>query len=207
MLTVWCVYWGDKYSVEYIHILKRMVERNLTIPHHFMCLTNQHIDGIDTHHEISNKQGWFQKSDLLTITGKNLYFDLDVVITGNVDGFVGTDAEIRTCKNWAQSGWGGCQSSVMYWDIPVDVVQGFDFETRAKWPPTSELPYIYGDQEIITEYRDSNELQVDYFNESQVQSYKYHLRNGLTPDCRVAIFHGKPDPHEVHDKWVVEARA
>jgi len=207
VLTVWCVLWGDKYPIEYVHVLKRMVERNLTIPHKFKCLTDQIIDGIETVPQISNKKGWFQKSDLLTFDGPCLYFDLDVVITGNVDGFVGTDAEIRTCKNWAQSGWGGCQSSVMYWQRPVDVVQGFDFAGRAKWPPTPSPPYIYGYQEIITEYRDAGLLDVDYFPESEVASYKYHLRNGLTPDCRVAIFHGKPDPHEVDDEWVLQCRA
>jgi len=207
MLSVWCVYWGDKYPKEYVHILKRMVERNLTIPHRFRCLTDQHIEGIDTHPEISDKQGWFQKCDLLTLEGENLYFDLDVVIVGNVDGFVGTDAEIKSCKNWAESGYGGVQSSVMYWKKPVLAMQDFDFETRAHWPAKNYLPYIYGDQEIITEYRDAGELQVDYFDESQVQSFKYHLRQGLTHDCRVAVFHGKPDPADVDDPWVLEARA
>ena len=40
------VYWGNKFSKDYVY--NRHVERNSTVPHRFVCLTDQALDGIDT---------------------------------------------------------------------------------------------------------------------------------------------------------------
>ena len=34
--TVACVYWGDKFPIEYVYNLKSAVERNTTIKHNFI---------------------------------------------------------------------------------------------------------------------------------------------------------------------------
>ena len=34
-----CLKWGDKYGPEYVNKLYRMVQRNLTIDHEFVCFT------------------------------------------------------------------------------------------------------------------------------------------------------------------------
>ncbi len=56
MLTVVCFYWHDftrgnrGYSFEhdYVRILKAMVQRNLTLPHRFVCVTDDIIDDVET---------------------------------------------------------------------------------------------------------------------------------------------------------------
>ena len=200
MLTVWCVYWGDKYPEYYVHRLKSEVEKHLTIPHQFKCLTDQMIAGIETVPQVSSKQGWWQKNDLFWFDGPSLYFDLDTVITGNLDVFVGTRATVRTLRNWAASGHGGCQSSIMYWEHARVIYDAFDPQD-AHWPPINKPGYLWGDQEHITAMRDGGELDVDYFNPAHAKSYKYHCRNELPAHCRAVIFHGKPDPHEVSEPW------
>ena len=39
MKNVVCLYWGNKYKVEYVKILYNMVQRHLTIPHKFIIYT------------------------------------------------------------------------------------------------------------------------------------------------------------------------
>ena len=40
MKNVICMKWGDKFGPEYVNRLHRMVEKNLTIPHRFVCFTD-----------------------------------------------------------------------------------------------------------------------------------------------------------------------
>ena len=35
-----CVFYGTKYKFEYVQNLYNMVQRNLTIPHNFVCFTD-----------------------------------------------------------------------------------------------------------------------------------------------------------------------
>ena len=207
MLTVWSVCWGSKYHHDEVRLLQRMVERNLTIPHQFKCLTDQDIIGIQCVPQISDKPGWWQKWDLFSFVGQNLYFDLDVVLTGNVDCFVGTDKDIKTCLNWAVSGHMGVQSSIMYWADARKIYAAYDPITCGCWPPFSKPNTLHGDQCRLTELRDSGQIEADYFDSKHTRSFKYHLRQGLTDDCRVAIFHGDPKPDKVNDAWVKEARS
>ena len=200
MLKVWCVLWGDKYSHYYPQRLQREVKKYLTIPHQFVCLSDQIIEGVETVPQVSNKQGWWQKIDLLSFTGPSLYFDLDTVITDNLDVFAGTDKTIRTLKNWASSGHGGCQSSIMYWEDARVVFDSFDPSVMT-WPPVNKPGLPWGDQGVLTQMRDDRKLDVDYFDPRYGLSYKYSCRNGLPDDCRAVIFHGKPDPHEVNEPW------
>jgi len=201
MLKVWCVYWSSKYSEYYVHRLKREVEKHLPIPHQFLCLTNQRIEGVETVPEVSSKQGWWQKCDLFSFTGPSLYFDLDTVITGDLSVFIGTDKALRILKNWAASGHGGCQSSIMYWE-DAQAIQALCDSYAMPWPQTHLQPgIVWGDQGLITDLRDSGKIEVDYFNPAHALSYKYSCRNGLPEDCRAVIFHGKPDPHEVQEPW------
>ena len=39
-LNVCCVYWGDKFSTDYVQTLYYMVRRHLTIPHNFIVFTD-----------------------------------------------------------------------------------------------------------------------------------------------------------------------
>ena len=134
-LTVYCVYWGDKYDKAYVYALKEMVDRNLTIPHEFVCITTEKLPGIQTKLPFGPWHGWWQKMNLwapFIAQGPSLYFDLDVIITGNIDYLAEyTDCQLAAPANWARSGHGGIQSSVMAWKgIHVDVLSRRDLPPR-----------------------------------------------------------------------------
>ncbi len=184
-----------------VDILQRMVDRHLSLPHEFICITE------------SDLPGWWGKVRLFGNNShqRNLWLDLDIAITGSLDGLVvPLTSDLRIAKNWAQSGWGGCQSSVMYWEGDSGKVINDEFDPAiAHWPPINKPGVVlWGDQEWITQLRDEKRLAVEYFNPVDVVSYKYHCRDvGLPKGAKVAVFHGNPGPYEVSDKWVMEARS
>ena len=195
MLDVFSVFWGDKYNKAYVYALKEMVAKNLTLPHRFRCITNQHLPGINTVLPPVSYPGWWQKIGLfapLLATGPSVYFDLDVVITGNVDYLADYTDRFSAPANWAQSGYGGIQSSVMCWPgnwtAPYERFDWQDMQKRKVW----------GDQEYLWEL-----LGDDWQRIPHVGSYKYHCKQSVPSDMRVMVFHGKPDPDEVTDPWIL----
>jgi len=192
-LTVFCVYWGDKYDKAYVYALKEAVEKNLSTPHDFVCITTDSFPGIQTRKPHVPYSGWWQKIGLFApriATGPSLYFDLDVVITGSLDYLVPfTQHQFSSPSNWAQSGHGGIQSSVMAWEGNWhEPYETFDY------PVDSER--LWGDQEYLWELLGDNWVKMP-----QIGSYKYHVRptGSIPDDMAVCVFHGKPDPHEVSD--------
>lgn len=194
MLTVYSVLWGDKYPPDYVYRLKAMIEGNLTVPFFFACVTDQDLEGIHCIKPICDYQGWWQKLSLFEIAdGPSLYFDLDTVITGNIDYLAEYANHVLAAPaNWGQSGHGGIQSSVLAWNGTLkEPYRVFDYEKDSK--------RLWGDQEFLTElYGDR------YTKLPHVYSYKYHCRGSLPKDARVVCFHGKPDYPEVNDGWVKE---
>ncbi len=196
-LTVWSVCVGDKYPAAYVYALKDMVERNLSLPHTFKCITTRKLPGIITVNPKVPYQNWWSKIGLFypgVAIGPSLYFDLDVVITGSLDYLVEyTEHEFAAPANWAMSGHGGIQSSVMAWrgnwTRPYDEI---------KWPEVREK--YWGDQEYLWTL-----LGDDWVRIPGVCSYKYHARQRLPENARVVAFHGKPDYPEVDERWIREA--
>ena len=198
MITVWCMNTNNHAPESEVDILRRMVDRNLSLPHEFICITE------------SDLPGWWGKVRLFSMSkSRNLWLDLDVVITGSLDGLVKPTNKLRIAKNWAQSGWGGCQSSVMYWEGDGYKIISDEFDPAiAHWPPINEPGILWGDQEWITQLRDEERIEVEYFDKEDVISYKYHCRGKSLPrDTKVVVFHGKPRPSEVRDEWVMDIRA
>jgi len=101
-LAVFCIKSGTKYSADYANRLRRMVARNLTLPHSFHCFTDD-PSGLDA--EISahpltppdpgtcwNKLRIFERNIAAAGT-LLLYLDLDVVVTASLDDLVCWRAE------------------------------------------------------------------------------------------------------------------
>ena len=42
--NVVCIKWGDKFSADYVNKLYNMVQRNLSLKHRFICLTEDSTD-------------------------------------------------------------------------------------------------------------------------------------------------------------------
>lgn len=206
-LTVWSVCWGDKYPDYYVQRLQRTVAENLPEPHEFVCITDREIDGVTTRPPINDLPGWWGKTNLFSFdvcSERNLYLDLDVVITGSLQPMVDKygSTTLAMPPNWAQSGHGGCQSSVMLWTANYNAKQIHELfdPAIAHWPPKNEPGILWGDQEWITFLRDADRVAVRPI-ESGILSYKYHCRAGLPADTSVVVFHGDPKPDQVRESW------
>ncbi|MEO1549927.1 MAG: glycosyl transferase [Pseudomonadota bacterium] len=111
-----CIRWGTKYGADYVNRLYGMVARNITPPFRFACITDTslglrpEIDVVDLP-ELGCEMptgtlGIWGKSrlwaaELGSLSGPALFIDLDVVITGSLDGFfeVGAPEDVILARN------------------------------------------------------------------------------------------------------------
>jgi len=200
LMRVLSVCVGPAYSADWVLKLKRMVERQVSFTE-FCCITDKQIDGVTCIEPEPGLPGWWQKVALFKpgrFNGDNLYFDLDVVITGSLDFLSITDPEklhvrddfsysVRSPKSghWnPQLGYhGAVNSSVMLWRGD---------SCRAVWDEfTPEvMNFLHGDQNFITRVLHPKR-QIVYLPEDEVLSYKYHIMRGRKP-TGVVVFHGEP---------------
>lgn len=207
MLTVWAVQVGDKYPPHYLGRLFSSVARNLRQAFTFDVVTDDPRNmPWRTHAPDAALWGWWQKTALFHLTrdqpptAQNLYIDLDSVIVGGLDDMLAAHRCDRLAMpaNWAQSGHGGCQSSVMIWS-------GGAFPEIRDDLTVTQATALWGDQEWITMLLGQpGQGKVTPIAHPTVCSYKYHCRgnDGPPPGAAIVTFHGKPDPHEVDDEWV-----
>jgi len=189
-------------GADYPHHLKREVERQGYEFHAVTRIPDTRLPG------------WWSKLHIFSYEqGPCLWIDADCVITGSLKPFERLKGQgLCGLWNWAKSGHGGIQSSVMYWDEPNPaILAGFDFGD-AVWPPSSRERWYdgtvkWGDQEWITHLRNTNQIDIKRICPTLVLSYKYHVRGIGTPPpcCSIVAFHGSPKPKDVGDLWVKDA--
>lgn len=184
----------------YVSRTRRMVAQHLTVRHEFVEVTERDLP--------AGREGWFNKLYLLEMfDGDVLYLDLDVTITGNIDGLVrylerdlsliwarnDFSYPVRPGSSALRPGFAGplmqdgreatINSSVMLWSGRKDL-SGAE----------ALIPVCHGDQGIITSlfWQRGIGLLPDHL----VQSYKYHVLQGIDV-APITVFHGQPKPHEV----------
>jgi len=205
MLNVVCLNHRNylKQGELYVSRLRNMVDRNLTIPHKFICLTEQ---------DLPEREGWWAKLDLVqkSFRGWTMYLDLDVVITRNIDAVVRA-AFLDPGRLWMRDdfsysivnpkkgldeqfkrylgGDGCCNSSVMIFYDTVDL-SGLD---------ESMLTTMHGDQNVLSHLLWPH--RIGLLPADLITSYKYHVLEGKDRGA-ICVFHGEPKPHQVKDSWV-----
>ena len=216
--NVICIKWGNKFSAEYVNRLYNMVERNLDIPHRFVCFTddtNGLVNGIETkdlpeftENKVILDKGW-RKLSLFTaplsdLSGKVLFLDLDIVIKGSLSPFFDADGEFLIIKDW---------------DFPKDIIGNssvFRFEA-GKYPDI--LPDFYGlgnnirrtyrNEQAYLSYAMYKKGILKYWDKSWCVSFK---RNCLQPfplnffkepkepeNAKIIVFHGRPTPMQARN--------
>ncbi len=218
--NVICIKWGTKFGSEYVNRLYKMVEKNLSIPHRFVCFTDNAdglVEGIETRElppysdnpNIGDK-GWRKLSlfnkELADLSGTALFLDLDIVIRQSLNPFFEAEGDFLIVKDW---------------DFPKDIIGNssvFRFEV-GKYPEVLENFYKLG-----------NEIRHDYKNEQAFLSYQMHekgilrywpsdwcvsfKRNCLQPfplnffllpkdpvDAKIIVFHGRPTPEQAREGY------
>ena len=138
MVNVICMKWGRRYSAVYVNRLHNMVKRHLSLPHRFVCFTDD-PKGIDPDVEVMplpevrvppgperywNKVGLFSKV-LGDLKGPALSLDLDLVIVDSIDCFFEFEGEFCIIRDYRNREHGWCPSgntSVCRFEIGVSSV-------------------------------------------------------------------------------------
>jgi hypothetical protein len=227
-VNVLCVRFGNKYSIEYVNRLRNMVQRHLTIPYNFYCLTDDPTPIRDVELIVRPNsgyaRGWWHKVHMfdtsLPISGRILYMDLDVVIHNSMnklvtvfkDDFIG----IRDFNKKFYPAWKNLNSSVLAWNSGT---QGHIYKQFVDNP--SLAMKLHGDQDWIWK---TSKDRIKFWPDAWIQSYKWEIRSkeelvlvqgkrrfktinnniNPNPDCCIAVFHGDPNPSEVQDQFVLE---
>ena len=146
---------GLGYDASWVQKLQRGVARNLTISHRFFCLIDIEVPGVET---VPLEHGWmlyWSKLEMFRpslFAGPTLYFDIDSMVTGNIDALAGPfDGMVMLTDfyPWFRN------SSLLWWDASNPIF-GELYARMTKKPMAimSKHSYKgaadYGDQEFIS---------------------------------------------------------
>lgn len=229
MVTVVCVRIGKAYSLDYVEKLRNMVSRHLTIPYEFACITDDPtpVDGVRIIHlhDQGYRRKWWHKVHMfdsdIPLAGRLLYFDLDVVIVGNIDHLTQSEDDefygIRDFNRCLRANFHYLNSSAMAWTHgkESDIWQRFIADP-------AQAQRLQGDQDWIWQQARN---KIKFWPDQWIQSYKWEVRNRseltVTPgkgrhfktvnheivapnECSVLVFHGDPKPQDIQDRIVTE---
>lgn len=189
-MLIACVRKGDKYGPEYVLKLQRMVRRHLPPEAGctFVCLTDKHIPGVLCENLTEDLPGWWSKLEVFKLGEPTLYFDLDVVITGNLSPVLAWQG-FGIVRDWWLPGF---NSSVMRLNGDEEyLLRDFRRDLMNR--------YHMGDQQWITERMpDAKTFPAHWF-----PSLKANKCFDAPPDDALAIiFHGEPKPCQFLSGWV-----
>ncbi len=233
MVNVVCMKWGTAYGPEYVNKLYRGIARNMTIPHRFVCFTDD-TAGVDDAVECrplppiilpdSQPLSAFRKIALFAeklddLTGKTLFLDLDVIIVDNIDCFFTLETDFCIIHNWVelrkqifrprpQIG----NSSVFRYNIGEHV---YILETYL-----SDIDRAFTGFPTEQAFLSATVRSLVFWPETWCRSFKRHciplpplnwLKTPRIPKgAKIVVFHGRPNPDEAgtgyHVNWRKYAR-
>jgi len=214
--NVICIKWGNKFGPEYVNRLYSMVEKNLTIPHRFVCFTDN-SDGINPNIEIRplpnlNDEGLPEKAwkklglftdKLADLQGQALFLDLDVVIMKNIDSFFELPGEFIIIKDWDFPNDIIGNSSVFRFEVNkhADIIENFYKEGK-------NIRKKYKNEQAFLSHQMNNKGILQYWNHHWCVSfkrnclYKFPINFFKTPrepwECKILVFHGRPNPIQAY---------
>lgn len=195
--TIVCVKAGTKYGPDYVNRLAAMVRRNSTRNLRIVCFTDD-ARGLAGDVEAQplpavGLTGWWNKVALFRetlsgVSGRVLYLDLDVVITGSLDPLLDHPGDPVVMDNDYVPGF---NSSVMLFTVGAraEIWTGFSPETTK---------HIQGDQDWVALAAPDAELWPDGW------CVPFRLRAAIAPppETKVVVFSGRPNPDEYPAEWV-----
>ena len=229
-IDVGCVLHGEYYTLDYALNLEAMVKRNFSCPVRFHIWTEE-ARQVPRHwikHNLTDlgvngpRKSWWYKVQIFRnkdFNGRLFYFDLDVVITGNLDWMLSLSEErfwaVRDFRYlWKRNKW-TINSSVMVFDTE---------KYKDIWKKFKRNHY-----NIMSQYKgDQDYIQVEvpnadkgWLNQDFVKSYRWQVMDGginfmyrtypnkgkerdhIFKNLSIIVFHGVPNPHEINDKAVI----
>jgi hypothetical protein len=220
--TLICLKWGDRYGSDYVNRLYSAAMRNTSRPLRVVCFTDQPA-GIRGEVEVKampefdlpermrfhpfRRMFIFQK-ELADLSGNVLHLDLDLLITGSIDGFFDykPEKEFVVCENWTQIGQGIGNMSVFRFRIGA-LTRVWE---RFRPDPMAMMDLYRNSQTFVCRTLG----EVEFFPPEWCLSFKHSLiprwplnffqTPALPPDAKVVAFTGKPDMDEAaRGEWPV----
>lgn len=221
-VNVLCLKYGTRYPVEYVNKLYSGVKRNLNRPFIFHCCTDdaeglhEAVQVIPFPENPGLNRPWpdvlvklmLTKDGFGGIEGPTLFLDLDMVILDSIDPFF----DYEKGKNCMIRNWVNLRKTLTGRRPLVGNSSVFRFESGSS-------NYIY--ETFIREMAQAEDLtifnteqafmthamrEVKWWPEEWCRSFKWHCRpifplnlfftSKQPKDCRILVFHGRPDPEE-----------
>ena len=202
MLTVACVKQGSKYGPEYAERLHKAVERHLSLPHRFVCFTDEDVPGVPCEPLPAPLIGWWSKigmfrKGVFPKGDRVLYFDLGTLIVASIDDMAAYDGQFAILRDFYRPH--GLQSSVMAWSARACI------EVWNKWWKAGCPQLQGGDQAWMEMVKPGAEILQDLYP-GRLVSFKVHCKLGVPEGASVVKFHGYPRLDEcrgwVQEKWL-----
>ncbi len=219
-VNVICTKWGKKYGPDYANRLYNMVRRHLTIPHRFICFTDD-VTGLNSAIETfpmpplplpeSHKNLPWRKIGLFApelgdLKGLTLFLDLDLVIVDNIDAFFTYPGDFCIIHNWTNSkGREMVGNSSVYRFVVGAHTYVYDKIVNN----TAEVLATYPNSQT---YLSNTVKQLTYWPAEWCVSFKRHcvaawpLRYFVPANypkgAKIVVFHGNPNPDAAAEgKW------
>lgn len=213
-LVICCVLrTGGVYNCDYVNALANSIKRNVTVPHEFVCLTND-ATGFNSNVDIviplkHDFKKWWCKIELFRpdiFSGKRVFFlDLDTVVVDNIDQIVSKNFDFCGLRDFYKLTTLG--SGLMAWqhDKYHHVYERFIRNSTYIMNNTPE-----GDQRWINDNIKSMKYFQDVFGNNVVSYKKDCVKNKLFKlpnNSKIVCFHGVPKPHQIEyaqikDHWL-----
>lgn len=211
----------SSYTAEHVQRLAKMVEEHYAGPYTFVCFSDQPpppdvrfwwLPIWDEHADIPNPT-WpnrgpscYRRLKLFKMFNEPfVVLDLDIVITGDLAPLWNRP---EPCVTYRPPGLNGGINGAMWlvneperfrfvWDL---------FDPATSPAATKALGYRGSDQAWLTACLQHCSAQWG-LNEGLYEYGRLRVRRGkkyLPDDARIVFFHGKPDPWECDDDWIVD---
>lgn len=202
MITVAAVRVGNKYALAHVEKLFRAVNRNLTVDHDFVLITDRmddvpKVDGLVAMMPTAEPK-WWGKLELFRgdWPGVNpiLFCDLDNVIRGSLDDLAVYPGDIVGIKDPVLKGQ---MNSGLMKIRPRCAPEVWEHYKAA--PGEARFRYRWGDQHLISEVAAD---KITYWPREWVPFYKYDEAS-VQEAGRVVSFNGHPKPWALSDNPIV----
>lgn len=208
MINIVCFKWGSKFTPEYVNKLHNMINRHVTIPHNFICYTED-PKGIEceTRPFIKELPTWWYIVGLFNkehgFKDKTVYLDLDTVILDNIDHILSWDVDFAILRDFYRPR--GLQTAFITWE-PEWGAFIWDKFLQDK-PNLKASSGTNGFIEKCVPPNTANKYQDEFPDE--LVSYKVHIRdkklNNPPEKAKMVFYHGNPRPCELRNLgWMKE---
>jgi len=209
MVNIVCFKWGDKFGAEYVNKLYNAISRHVTIPHNFICYT-ENPEGIEceTRPFIQELPTWWYIIGLFNkehgFKDRVIYLDLDTIILKNIDDIVSWDPDFAIIRDFYRPN--GLQTAFITWQPDWGY---YMWENFLEQKPNLQDPHgTNGFIERNTDMANVPRYQ-DKFPGDQLISYKVHIRDKRLKEppeqARMVFYHGTPRPCQMRNlSWMKE---